>query len=124
MEDWDAQLEAKAEEFEELKAKLAPPRDLDVLKAKIKEGIEAEWSDKVEMIAADRDRFKNMMHNVRREHESLKTEFQEATANWSQEVRRFTRVYWGAWHCGDGVVVLLGCLALHSPKLPRKGTMQ
>lgn len=87
MAEWNGQLEAKAAEFEELRSQLAPPRDLDVLRVKIREELEAEYEEKVQSLQAQTTKYQDAFFNVRREHEMLKTEFEQHTIDQGREVR-------------------------------------
>ena len=76
---WKQQLEQKAAEFDKLQANLAPPRDLDLLRMKIQEELEVPHQQKVSKLSADVEKYREMFYNVRREHELLKTEFEQFT---------------------------------------------
>jgi coiled-coil domain-containing protein 41 len=76
---WKIQLEQKAGEFEKLQSKLAPPRDLDLLRMKIQEELEVPHQQKVGRLNAEVEKYREMFYNVRREHELLKTEFEQFT---------------------------------------------
>ena len=98
MAGWNAQLEAKAEEFEELRSQLAPPRDLDVLRVKIREELEVEYQEKLQSLQAQTVKYQDAFFNVRREHEMLKTEFNQFTIDHGQEVRGAAGAS-GCWVC-------------------------
>ena len=72
-------MEQKAAEFDKLQANLAPPRDLDLLRMKIQEELEVPHQQKVSKLSADVEKYREMFYNVRREHELLKTEFEQFT---------------------------------------------
>ena len=76
---WKLQLEQKAAEFDKLQANLAPPRDLDLLRMKIQEELEVPHQQKVRKLTVDVEKYREMFYNVRREHELLKTEFEQFT---------------------------------------------
>lgn len=82
---WNEQLEGKAKEFEELRATLAPPRDLDVLRVKIREELEVPYKEKIAGLQAAAAKYQDMFFNVRREHELLKTEFEQFTIDQGKE---------------------------------------
>ena len=76
---WKAQLDAKAEEFEAIQAQFAAPRDLDLLKLRIQEEIEAPHKHKMHLLEEESQKFRELFYNIRRQHELLKTEYEQYT---------------------------------------------
>lgn len=68
---WKVQLEARTRELEALQAKLVP-QDLDMLRAKVQEGLEVPHQRRVVGLEAEVDKYRQMFFNVRREHERCK----------------------------------------------------
>ena len=78
---WKSQLEQKAQEFSRLQQEMAPPRDLEMLRMKIQEELEAPHQRKVASLENEAMKYREMFYNIRREHELLKTEFEQFTAD-------------------------------------------
>ena len=74
---WKLQLDQKAQEFMELQQQMAPPRDLDLLRIKIQEEMEAPHQEKVTRLEREVGKYREMFYNVRREHELLRTEYEQ-----------------------------------------------
>jgi chromosome segregation ATPase len=74
---WKLQLDQRAEEFMELQQQMAPPRDLDLLRIKIQEELEIPHQEKVSRLEREGNKYREMFYNVRREHELLRTEFEQ-----------------------------------------------
>ena len=74
---WKVQLDSKAQEFMELQAQMAPPRDLELLRMKIQEEFEVPHQEKVARLEAEVAKYREMFYNVRREHELLRTEYEQ-----------------------------------------------
>ena len=74
---WKMQLDAKAQEFSELQGQMAPPRDLELLKIKIQEEFEIPHQEKVTRLETEVAKYREMFYNVRREHELLRTEYEQ-----------------------------------------------
>ena len=74
---WKLQLDQKAQDFMELQQNMAPPRDLDLLRIKIQEELEAPHQEKVSRLEKETTKYREMFYNVRREHELLRTEFEQ-----------------------------------------------
>jgi coiled-coil domain-containing protein 41 len=74
---WKLQLEQKAQEFMEVQQQMAPPRDLDLLRMKIQEELEAPHQEKVARLERETAKYREMFYNIRREHELLRTEFEQ-----------------------------------------------
>ena len=74
---WKLQLDQRAQEFMELQQQMAPPRDLDLLRFKIQEELEAPHQEKVSRLEKETAKYREMFYNVRREHELLRTEFEQ-----------------------------------------------
>ena len=74
---WKLQLEQKAQEFMKVQQQMAPPRDLDLLRMKIQEELEAPHQEKVARLERETAKYREMFYNVRREHELLRTEFEQ-----------------------------------------------
>ena len=62
-----SEIEEKAAEMDALQAKLAPPRDLDMLRIKIQEELELPHQRKVAALEAEVGKFQEMFFNVRKE---------------------------------------------------------
>lgn len=84
--EWLARLEAKEQEVADLRAQYAEPKDLEVLKLKVREELEAPFQDKVQSLEADCDKYRELLFALRREHELLKTEFEQYTRDQGQAV--------------------------------------
>ena len=76
---WKIQCEQKAAEIDKMQAKIGPPRDLDLLRMKILEELEVPHQQKVRRLNEDVEKYRTLFYNVRREHELLKTEFEQYT---------------------------------------------
>jgi hypothetical protein len=74
---WKLQLDQKAQDLMELQQQMAPPRDLDLLRIKIQEELEAPHQEKVARLESEVGKYREMFYNVRREHELLRTEFEQ-----------------------------------------------
>jgi len=73
---WKAQLLARTKELEELQANLAP-QDLDMLRVKLQEELEAAHSSRLRAVDKEVTKWRQMFFQVRREYELVRTEFQE-----------------------------------------------
>ena len=62
-----SEIEEKAAEMDALQAKLAPPRDLDMLRIKIQEELELPHQRKVAALETEVGKFQEMFFNVRKE---------------------------------------------------------
>lgn len=82
---WRQQLEAKAEEFDELQRTLSVPRDLDMLRMKIQEEMEVPHNAKVAELKAQCEEATKRFNNTWREHTLLKVEFEQFTADQAKE---------------------------------------
>ena len=70
-------LEKKADEFMELQAHMAPPKDLEMLRMQIQEEFELPHQEALARVHAEVAKYREMFYNVRREHELLRTEFEQ-----------------------------------------------
>eukprot|EP00941_MAST-03F_sp_MAST-3F-sp1_P005908 g5908.t1 len=80
------ELEQQANEFQELQKKVAPPKDLELLRTKIREDISREYQDRLNTSKAETTKFQQMFYNVRREHELLKSEFEQFSTDRGKEM--------------------------------------
>jgi hypothetical protein len=62
---WKAEVELKAREFEMLRRQLAPPKDLDQLRAKIQEELEGPHQQRLQALATEAEKYREMFFNVR-----------------------------------------------------------
>jgi hypothetical protein len=85
MLEWKTQLDEKALEFERLQERIAPPRDLDMLRIKIQEELSAPHAAKLAAMESEIEKFRSMFYNSRREYERVKTEFEQFSLDAAKE---------------------------------------
>lgn len=83
---WKEQLERKARELEELETQMAPPRDLELLKAKIHQQVEAKNRVEQDALQAENEKYRALFLEVRHQHELLKTEFEQYSIEQTREM--------------------------------------
>jgi hypothetical protein len=76
---WRTQVGAKEKEFEEIRAQLEPPQDADMMRISIQEELESIHSQQMQGAELETEKFREMFFNIRREHEMLKTQFEQST---------------------------------------------
>eukprot|EP00882_Tetradesmus_deserticola_P033425 GHRQ01038186.1.p1 GENE.GHRQ01038186.1~~GHRQ01038186.1.p1 ORF type:complete len:279 (+),score=130.37 GHRQ01038186.1:234-1070(+) len=70
-ESWRAELEEKQRQFEQARAQILEPRDLDLLRLQLLEEVEAPLKAKCEVIAREAEAAQKQFVQLRREHEAL-----------------------------------------------------
>eukprot|EP00882_Tetradesmus_deserticola_P008359 GHRQ01008816.1.p1 GENE.GHRQ01008816.1~~GHRQ01008816.1.p1 ORF type:complete len:202 (+),score=73.27 GHRQ01008816.1:733-1338(+) len=70
-ESWRAELEEKQRQFEQARAQILEPRDLDLLRLQLLEEVEAPLKAKCEVIAREAEAAQKQFVQLRREHETL-----------------------------------------------------
>mmetsp|Transcript_10108 Transcript_10108/g.17783 ORF Transcript_10108/g.17783 Transcript_10108/m.17783 type:complete len:841 (+) Transcript_10108:263-2785(+) len=83
---WRYQLEVKAKEFEALQLQMAPPGDLSLVEAKIRQELAAAHRADLHGRDAEIEKARNMYFAEHNELELLKTEFEQYTKNQKQEI--------------------------------------
>ncbi|TPX37658.1 hypothetical protein SmJEL517_g00436 [Synchytrium microbalum] len=81
------QYDAKVREVEELKRQIPQPKQLEVMRLKMAEELEDVHKRKWKSLAEETDRFRDLYHKLRREHELMKTETEHIKTETSTIVR-------------------------------------
>ncbi|GMF09371.1 unnamed protein product [Phytophthora lilii] len=90
---WKKQLELKARAFESLQKKFAPPRDLEQLRIKIQEELEGPYQQRIDNLQDEVERHRQMSFDMRREFESLKTEYEQFSIDQGNEMECIHETY-------------------------------
>ncbi|KAG6974818.1 hypothetical protein JG687_00000158 [Phytophthora cactorum] len=90
---WKKQLEVKARAFESLQKKFAPPRDLEQLRIKIQEELEGPYQQRIDSLQDDVERQRHMSFDMRRELETLKTEYEQFSIDQGNEMECLQETY-------------------------------
>ncbi|EEY64208.1 uncharacterized protein PITG_02751 [Phytophthora infestans T30-4] len=90
---WKKQLEAKVRAFESLQKKFAPPRDLEQLRIKIQEELEGPYQQRIDNLQDEMERQRLMSFDMRREFETLKTEYEQFSIDQGNEMECVQETY-------------------------------